>query len=108
MSTTLTELPNKYLEMLPKRWYVEAKHLFGVSVPHVPLVARIALTWLAIFPLVVLTRFLLKPLVGGWPDLFQTALVMALVVPVAVVWAVPLFTHAYLRFRGRTSERGSR
>ncbi|MGM1016680.1 MAG: hypothetical protein ACQEW8_03975 [Actinomycetota bacterium] len=66
------------------------------------------ITWLAILPLVTLFRFLLAPLVGGWPDLLQTALVMTLVVPVAVLWAVPLLTRAYLRLRREPMARSSR
>lgn len=58
---------------------------------------RIVLTWAAIFPLVALSRFLLSPLIADWPDLLQTALVMAVVVPVAVLWAVPLLTRLFKR-----------
>lgn len=72
---------------------------------HLPLFTRIALTWLAIFPLVALAQFLLRPIVIGWPGLLQTALAMVLVVPVAVAWAVPFLTRAYLRFQNRTSKR---
>ncbi|MBY0688663.1 hypothetical protein [Microbacterium marinilacus] len=63
----------------------------------VPVLPRIVITWLAIFPLVVVCRLLVTPLLPGWPDLAQTAIVMAVVVPVAVLWAVPLLTRGYVR-----------
>ncbi len=58
-----------------------------------PLPARLAVTWLAIFPLVLLAQALLRPLVHDWPPVLATALTMALVVPVALVWAVPLLSR---------------
>ena len=60
-----------------------------------PLPARLLVTWLAIFPLVVIVQFLLDFLVGTWPPLLMTALTLALVVPIALLWAVPLLSRWY-------------
>lgn len=68
-----------------------------------PLPARMVVTWLAIFPLVVLAQFLLGPVVVGWPPVFATALTMGLVVPIAVIWAVPLLSRWYARLFIRTA-----
>lgn len=72
-----------------------------------PLLPRIAVTWLAIFPLVVVARALLRPLVDGWPDVAATALLMAVVVPVAVLVAVPALTRAYTALRGSRAPRAA-
>ncbi|WP_051218087.1 hypothetical protein [Nocardioides insulae] len=65
--------------------------------PVVPLPARIVVTWLAIFPLAALVQTLLHPLTADWPPLLATAATLTLVVPNALIWAVPLLTKLYLR-----------
>jgi antibiotic biosynthesis monooxygenase (ABM) superfamily enzyme len=70
-----------------------------------PLPVRIALTWVAIFPLVLLAQYALRPLVQAWPLPLATALTMGVVVPVAVIWAVPLLSRWYARTRSAGSRR---
>ncbi len=69
-----------------------------------PLPVRVVLAWVAIYPLVLLAQIVLRPVVGAWPGPAGTALVMALVVPVAVLWAVPALTRTYLRLRAHRDE----
>ncbi len=59
------------------------------------------MTWLAIFPLLVIVRFLVLPLVGDWPDILQSALILAIVVPIAVTWVLPAFTRIVIKLRSR-------
>lgn len=69
----------------------------------IPLPARLAVTWLAIFPLVAIAQAILQPLLAGWPPLLVTAVVMTAVVPIAVMWAVPALSRAYVALTGRRS-----
>lgn len=69
--------------------------------PTPPLPIRMVITWLAIFPLVALAQALLRPLLAGWPDLLVTAIVMSVVVPIAVTWAVPFLGRCYGRIAAR-------
>lgn len=50
---------------------------------------RIAVMWAAIYPLILGAQTLLAPLTRGWPGAATTALVLALVVPVAMLVTVP-------------------
>ncbi|MCS3428864.1 hypothetical protein [Leucobacter aridicollis] len=67
----------------------------------IPLLARLVITWLAIFPLVAAAQVVLQPLLAGVPQLLVTAVVMTAVVPVAVTWAVPALSRAYLALATR-------
>lgn len=58
------------------------------------------ITWIAILPLVLLMSAVITPLTGGWPDPLRTALIITLVVPIAVFWAVPTLAKATQRLRG--------
>ncbi|GAA2835363.1 hypothetical protein FB468_2316 [Leucobacter komagatae] len=69
----------------------------------IPLPARLAVTWLAIFPLVAIAQAILQPLLAGWPPLLVTAAVMTVVVPIAVTWAVPALSRAYVSLASRRS-----
>lgn len=60
----------------------------------------VLVTWSAILPLALLIATLIGPLTGGWPDLARTALIITLVVPIAVTWAVPTLARAAQRLRG--------
>ena len=57
--------------------------------------------------LLIVARALLRPLVDGWPDVAATALLMAVVVPVAVLVAVPALTRAYTALRGSRAPRSA-
>lgn len=59
-----------------------------------------AITWLAILPLVLVSSAVLAPLTAGWPDPLRTTLMITIVVPVAVFWAVPTLAKATQRLRG--------
>lgn len=73
-----------------------------------PLPARLAITWLAIFPLVSLAQWLLRPLLAGWPELLVTAAVVTVVVPIAVTVVVPTLTRLYTAAtRRRSAEAGN-
>jgi antibiotic biosynthesis monooxygenase (ABM) superfamily enzyme len=76
--------------------------------PPVPLIARIAITWVAIFPLVVLAQFVTAQLIGGWPGIARTAVTMALVVPVAVTWVMPALMRGYAAVQRRRTARRTR
>lgn len=58
--------------------------------PSLALPWRMLVTWLAIYPLVVIAQALVRPVTGGWPPALVTAVVMALVIPVAMLGAVPV------------------
>ncbi|MBN7793640.1 hypothetical protein [Microbacterium esteraromaticum] len=60
----------------------------------------VLVTWSAILPLALLVAALVGPLTTGWPDLLRTGLVITLVVPIAVTWAVPTLARAVQRMRG--------
>ncbi|MEH3088829.1 MAG: hypothetical protein PGN24_04225 [Microbacterium arborescens] len=57
-------------------------------------------TWTAILPLVLSISAVVTPLTTGWPDPLRMTLVITLVVPLAVFWAVPLLARATQRLRG--------
>lgn len=65
-----------------------------------PRALQALITWIVILPLVLITSAIVAPLTAGWPDLLRTALVITLVVPVAVFWAVPTLAKAVQRMRG--------
>lgn len=68
----------------------------------VPLPLRIAATWLGILPVVLVVQAVLAPVTQGWPAPWPTVLTLALAVPVAVVWSVPLALRLAARVtRGR-------
>jgi hypothetical protein len=57
-------------------------------------------TWAVILPLVLGVSALTAPVTVGWPDPARTALVITIVVPLAVFWAVPLLARTVQRLRG--------
>ncbi len=57
-------------------------------------------TWAVILPLSLGVSALTAPMTAGWPDVARTALVITVVVPLAVFWAVPLLARAVQRMRG--------
>lgn len=65
--------------------------------PHFPTPARILVTFCAICPLVLIVSTILRPFTGSWPWPFATILTLAIMVPNAVLWAVPLLTKGYLK-----------
>lgn len=58
------------------------------------------ITWMAILPLVLIVSAIVTPFTAGWPDPLRTALIITVVVPVAVFWAVPTLAKAAQRMRG--------
>ena len=62
---------------------------------------RAAITWAAIFPLVVLSQWVLAPLIEPWPPALRALAVTLVVVPVAVYAVVPRLIAAYLRLAHR-------
>lgn len=62
---------------------------------------RVLATWAAILPLALATRALIAPLVAGWPEPLALALTISIVVPVAVLWAVPLALRGIATIRAR-------
>lgn len=57
---------------------------------HTPsLLMRVLATWLVIFPLVALGQLALAPMTQSWNPVLRTALLTAVVVPLAVGVAVP-------------------
>lgn len=58
------------------------------------------ITWVAILPLVLIVSMLATPVTVGWPDSLRTALVITVVVPLAVFWAVPMLARLTQRLRG--------
>lgn len=73
--------------------------------PHFPTPARILVTFCAICPLVLIVSTILRPFTGSWPWPFVTILTLAIVVPNAVLWAVPLLTKAYMAITGNNKKR---
>ena len=57
-------------------------------------------SWVVILPLVLGVSALTAPVTVGWPNAASTALVITIVVPLAVFWAVPLLARAVQRLRG--------
>lgn len=53
------------------------------------LTMRVLATWLVIFPLVALGQLALAPVTEAWHPVLRTALLTAVVVPLAVGFAVP-------------------
>ncbi|GMA37193.1 hypothetical protein GCM10025876_33970 [Demequina litorisediminis] len=53
--------------------------------------------WAAIYPLILGAQALLSPLTRGWPGEATTALVLALVVPVAMLVTVPWLSRLAAR-----------
>lgn len=58
------------------------------------------ITWMAILPLVLIVSAIVVPFTTGWPDPLRTVLIITVVVPVAVFWAVPTLAKAAQRMRG--------
>lgn len=58
------------------------------------------ITWTAILPLVLIASAIAAPFTAGWPDPLRTALIITVVVPIAVFWAVPTLAKAAQRMRG--------
>ena len=71
--------------------------------PPLPATLRILATWAAILPLALGARALLGPFVAAWPEPLALALAITLVVPVAVLWAVPFLLRGIAALRARTS-----
>lgn len=57
-------------------------------------------TWVAILPLVLLVSMLTDPMTVGWPGPLRSAVVITVVVPLAVFWAVPTLARLTQRLRG--------
>lgn len=57
--------------------------------PPPSLLTRVLATWLVIFPLVALGQIALAPVTHAWNPVLRTALLTAVVVPLAVGLAVP-------------------
>lgn len=74
----------------------------------VPVLARLVITWLAIFPLVVLAQFALRAPTDDWPWPLVTALIMAFVVPPAALGTIPALTRVYIRLTGARRHSGPR
>ena len=62
-----------------------------------PVSVRLVVMWIAIYPLVLIGNLSVGPLTSNWPPALATALVMALVIPVAVLGTVPLVTRVAVR-----------
>lgn len=62
---------------------------------------RAVITWAAIFPLVVLSQWVLAPLIEPWPPVLRALAVTLVVVPVAVYAVVPRLIATYLRLTRR-------
>lgn len=63
---------------------------------HVPSVhARVAITWLAIFPLVSIGMMLLAPISESWHPVLRAFALTAVVVPLAVYVVVPRLLRGY-------------
>lgn len=69
--------------------------------PPLPTHLRVLATWAAILPLALATRALIAPLVTGWPEPLALALTISIVVPIAVLWAVPLVLRGIAAIRTR-------
>ena len=66
---------------------------------------RAIITWLAIFPSVLLGQIALFPVIGDWPLVVRTAVLTAFVVPLAVYLVVPQLMKANARLAGRRPPR---
>jgi hypothetical protein len=73
------------------------RHPPGVASVHV----RAVVTWVAIFPLVVLGMSLLGLVAADWPVPVRALALTAVVVPTAVYLVVPTFLLGYLRLPRR-------
>jgi antibiotic biosynthesis monooxygenase (ABM) superfamily enzyme len=63
--------------------------------------ARVAITWLAIFPLVALGMLVMAPFTGEWHPVLRALLLTLVVVPLAVYVVVPRLAALYGRLRSR-------
>lgn len=75
--------------------------------PPIPLPARLLITWLAIFPLVSIAQAVFQSLLASWPTMLVTAITVAAVVPIAVIWVVPGLTKLYLALARRRAGAGN-
>lgn len=75
--------------------------------PPLPLPLRVLATWGVILPLALLAQWLLSPLTAGWPPVLTLALTISIVVPVVVVWALPLALRGVGALVRRRNLRGS-
>ncbi|WP_345802044.1 hypothetical protein AAIB33_02765 [Microbacterium sp. AZCO] len=66
---------------------------------------RALLTWLAIFPLVTIGSLLLAPISGSWHPVLRTAVLTAVVVPVAFYLVVPQLVRLYGAIAHRVGRR---
>lgn len=66
---------------------------------------RAVITWLAIFPSVLLGQVALFPVIGDWPLVLRTAVLTAVVVPLAVYLVVPQLMKANARLARRRPPR---
>lgn len=72
-----------------------------------PLPIRVLTTWGVILPLALLAQWLLAPITAGWPPVLTLALTISIVVPVVVVWALPLALRGAAALVRRRSLRGA-
>lgn len=61
----------------------------------IPLLPRMLVIWLAIFPLVLGAQTVVSPFTENWPNVLSLALTIALVVPTAVLIVFPIYTKIY-------------
>jgi len=73
------------------------RHPPGVASVHV----RAVVTWVAIFPLVVVGMTVLTAVAGDWPIALRALALTAVVVPTAVYLVVPTLLLGYLRLQRR-------
>lgn len=66
---------------------------------------RALVTWLAIFPMVTVGMTLLGFVAPTWPAYLKALVLTAIVVPVAVYFAVPRLLMAHTKMRAATSRR---
>ncbi|PRI10032.1 hypothetical protein [Leucobacter massiliensis] len=72
--------------------------------PMPPAPVRMIVTWIGIFPLVLLAQWLLRPLTAAWPLVLSTGLTLAVVVPLAVGVVIPTLFRVLGMLRRRRAE----
>lgn len=50
-------------------------------------------TWVAVYPIITCLILVLDPLVRDWPTPARTLLLSSIMVPVMVIWAVPMMNR---------------
>ncbi len=69
---------------------------------------RVLITWLGIFPLVLIAQWLLAPVTADWPLVFSTALTLGVVVPIAVGVVIPALFRVAVAVAVRAGGRKAR